>query len=199
MTLRQLLKRVTADLDRLDIRWALVGGFAVSARAVPRFTNDLDFAIAVDSDEQAEAVVRSLLTENYRLPVALEHNEVHRLSTVRLFSPYTEQYLVDLLFAASGIENEVVADATEIQVVRGISAPVAALPHLIAMKVLSASERRPRDWDDIESLVSHASDGELRESQRLVRLILERGYGQNANLLEDIAMYIRRYRQKSDS
>ncbi len=196
MTLRQLLKRVASDLDRLEIRWAIVGGFAVSARAAPRFTNDLDFAIAVDSDEQAEAVVRSLVTEGYHLPVALEHNEVGRLSTVRLYSPYTQRYLVDLLFAASGIEREAVAGSTSIAVVRGISAPVAQLPHLIAMKALSASDRRPRDWDDIESLVSRASDDELKESQRLVRLILERGYGQNANLTEDIAMYIRRYRRR---
>ena len=39
------LRRVTADLDRRRLGWALVGGFAVSARAEPRFTRDVDVAV----------------------------------------------------------------------------------------------------------------------------------------------------------
>jgi hypothetical protein len=32
------LRRASEDLNRSGLRWALVGGFAVSARAEPRFT-----------------------------------------------------------------------------------------------------------------------------------------------------------------
>lgn len=39
-------RRVTVDLQALDLRAALVGGFAVSVRAEPRFTRDLDLAVA---------------------------------------------------------------------------------------------------------------------------------------------------------
>ncbi len=41
------LRSSVADLNAVKARWALVGGLAVSARTVPRFTKDLDFAIAV--------------------------------------------------------------------------------------------------------------------------------------------------------
>lgn len=34
------LRRVADDLTGVDARWALVGGFAVSSRAEPRFTAD---------------------------------------------------------------------------------------------------------------------------------------------------------------
>lgn len=36
--------------------WALVGGLAISARIEPRFTRDLDIAIAVENDARAEEV-----------------------------------------------------------------------------------------------------------------------------------------------
>ncbi|RJQ68143.1 hypothetical protein D5S17_33120 [Pseudonocardiaceae bacterium YIM PH 21723] len=39
--LEAALRRVAIDLDSRQRSWALVGGFAVSARAVPRFTQEI--------------------------------------------------------------------------------------------------------------------------------------------------------------
>lgn len=50
------LRRLDGDLDRVGVRWALIGGLAVSVRAEPRFTRDVDVAVAIDSDVEAEAV-----------------------------------------------------------------------------------------------------------------------------------------------
>ena len=56
MTPLQLaVRRVLADLTHQ--RLALVGGLAVSARAEPRFTRDVDFAVAVGSDKEAEQLI----------------------------------------------------------------------------------------------------------------------------------------------
>lgn len=49
------LRRVAKDLTGLRQRWALVGGFAVSARSEPRFTRDVDIVVAV-----ANAMPRNL-------------------------------------------------------------------------------------------------------------------------------------------
>ena len=54
------LRTSVADLNAVKASWALIGGLAVSARTVPRFTKDLDFAIAVTSDDEAEDVVHQL-------------------------------------------------------------------------------------------------------------------------------------------
>jgi len=40
--LEAALRRVADDLDKSGRLWALVGGFAVSARVEPRFTRDVD-------------------------------------------------------------------------------------------------------------------------------------------------------------
>ena len=51
--------------------------------------------------------------ELQRVEAILQSSIVHRLSTVRLVSDGVK---VDLLFASSGIEHEVVADATDVEV-----------------------------------------------------------------------------------
>jgi Nucleotidyl transferase AbiEii toxin, Type IV TA system len=75
---------MAADLAKYDRRWALVGGFAVSARAEPRFTRDIDAAVAVADDADGEGLVRLLLADGYRLLASVEQGETGRLATVRL-------------------------------------------------------------------------------------------------------------------
>jgi len=53
-------RKAVADLDALRVRWALIGGLAISVRSAPRFTKDLDFAVAVADDSEAEDVVHRL-------------------------------------------------------------------------------------------------------------------------------------------
>jgi Nucleotidyl transferase AbiEii toxin, Type IV TA system len=54
-------RRAVADLDALRVRWALIGGLAISVRSAPRFTKDLDFAVAVTNDSEAQDVATGLL------------------------------------------------------------------------------------------------------------------------------------------
>ena len=51
------LRQIATDLNSRHQRWALVGGFAVSVRAEPRFTRDV--AVAVPDDNAAEGLVHS--------------------------------------------------------------------------------------------------------------------------------------------
>nr|WP_239003793.1 hypothetical protein [Nocardia panacis] len=64
--LEAALRRAAADLDQRGFQWAIVGGFAVSARSEPRFTQDVDIAAAVVDDSQAEALVQSLMATGYQ-------------------------------------------------------------------------------------------------------------------------------------
>ena len=61
-----------------------LGGVAVSVRTEPRFTRDLDFAIAVANDDEAARYVFDLRQCGYVLHTALEQTARGRLSTVRL-------------------------------------------------------------------------------------------------------------------
>jgi hypothetical protein len=54
-SLERSLHAMVDHLRRLDRRFALVGGLAVSARAEPRMTRDADLAVVVNDDHDAEA------------------------------------------------------------------------------------------------------------------------------------------------
>jgi nucleotidyltransferase AbiEii toxin of type IV toxin-antitoxin system len=105
--LEEALRHMCAELTDARIRFALVGGLAVSARTEPRFTRDADLAVAVESDAEAEALIRTLRARAYRVDALVEQDAVERLATVRLTrSSAPTSPVIDLLFASSGIEPE---------------------------------------------------------------------------------------------
>jgi Nucleotidyl transferase AbiEii toxin, Type IV TA system len=176
------LRRAVADLDALKVRWALVGGLAISIRSVPRFTKDLDFAIAVADDSEAEGVVHRLGGRGYQPVEHLEQEYVNRLSGVRLERSESD-VIVDLLFASSGIENEVVASATRLEVLPRLSAPVATVGHLIALKTLAG---RNQDLTDLGTLIPEASAEDLATAREAARLIQARGFNREQNVTADL-------------
>lgn len=181
------LRRIAEDLTRAGTPWALIGGLAVSARAEPRTTRDVDVAVAVAGDAEAEALVYTLQGSGYTVVAALEQTASHRLSTIRLSSRLDagSGVLVDLLFASSGIEAEVVAAAEPIEVVEGLWAPVASIGHLLAMKVLARDDRRrPQDWDDIRALLVEATPADLDAARAALELIQRRGFHRERSLVD---------------
>lgn len=160
-SLSSLLERVKQDLSDREVRWALIGGLAVGVWTEPRFTRDVDLAIDVESDQEAEELVHSLHSSGYRIAAVLEHAHSGRLATVRLLSPYDSR-LVDLLFASTGIESVIVEASRSVEVFEGVTAPVASIGHLIAMKVLARNDvDRPRDLQDLRGLLGVASEHDL--------------------------------------
>lgn len=106
------LAAICNELVRLGCRFALVGGLAVSVRAEVRFTRDVDLVVLVADDAEAESLTYHLRSAGYSAVATVEHETQHRLSTVRLMSPSGVK--VDLPFASSGIETEIVDRATPI-------------------------------------------------------------------------------------
>lgn len=129
----------------------------MSARAEPRFTRDVDVAVIVDGDAAAEQLVRSLTADGYGLGALVEQDAVGRLATVRLISPGANSVgvVVDLIFATAGIEAEIVAEAEVLEILPGVSMPVATAGHLVALKLLARDdETRPQDAADLLALAS---------------------------------------------
>jgi hypothetical protein len=178
--------RAFADLDDLGCAWAVVGGLAVSAHANPRTTRDLDVAVSVEGDPEAEALVRALIGRGYSVEGAVEHTARERLATVRMRPPIRGSAIVDLLFASSGLEREIVAAATSIELIPGVKAPVATIGHLLATKVLARDDRRrPQDWDDIRALLAEAAATDIEVARDALRTIDQRGFGREKALLEE--------------
>jgi hypothetical protein len=100
----------------------------------------------------------------------LEQDYVKRLSGIRLARKGSD-VIADLLFASSGIE--VVASADRLEVLPGMTVPVATTAHLIALKVLAG---RSQDLTDLRYLIPQASPTDLDNAREATRLIQTRRF-----------------------
>jgi hypothetical protein len=111
------------------------------------------------------------------------------LATVRLSRVGQDKSpVIDLLFASSGIEAEIVAQAEPIELVPGLTIGVAQVGHLIALKVLARNDvSRPLDRADLRALLQVAADTELTRARDALSLITSRGYHRGRDLLSEFA------------
>jgi len=174
-----------------------VGGLAVSVRTEPRLTRDADLVVHVSGDDDAEQLVRTLQTRGWRVVAALEQEATRRLATVRLTAPGAPAHdaVIDLLFASSGIEEEIVASADLTDVVPGLAVPVARIGHLIALKVLARDDRtRPQDRVDLAGLLAHANAPAVDEARQALALVTQRGFHRGRDLVTALQSTIAEFR-----
>lgn len=185
-SLELLLQRISLLLTKQKQAWALVGGLAVSVRTEPRFTRDLDLAVAVSNDSEAEALVHGLHSEGFQTFATVEHEKTKRLATARI-APFVSSphgLVLDMLFASSGIEAEICVAAENLQVFPKLTVPVARIHHLMALKVLSRDDRtRPQDVADLRQLITNADASDLEAACDAARLIEQRGFNRERQLV----------------
>jgi Nucleotidyl transferase AbiEii toxin, Type IV TA system len=179
------LRAICADLTSQGRHFALVGGLAVSVRAEVRFTRDVDIVVGVADDRDAEELVYQLRAKGYTAVASIEHERRNRLATVRLLSP--QGVKVDLLFASSGIEEEIVARSTPVDMGGARAVPVAGAEELLAMKILSMSDVRLQDRLDALRLVQFVPDLDLRVVRGHLARIKQRGFDREQDLEAKLA------------
>lgn len=116
-----------------------------------------------------------------------------RLATVRLSrSTVPHAPVVDLLFASSGIEAEVVAQAEALDLLPNLRIGVARTGHLIALKILSRDDvARPQDLVDLRALFRVVSPVELAVARQALALIAARGYHRGRDLATEMDRLVR--------
>ncbi len=182
--LSEALIRVETDLRIFGVRWALVGGLAVAVRAQPRQTWDVDVVLAFSEEAEVDQVVRNLRGRGYRdhpTEPMLQDRRTRRVVGVRLLVPSESQseLIVDLLFASSGVEPEIIAAAELLEVFPGVAVPVIRSGHLLALKVLAG---RPKDLMDAGMLLERMSPADLQQTRETLELIDRRGFHQGKDL-----------------
>ncbi|HJR70503.1 MAG TPA: nucleotidyl transferase AbiEii/AbiGii toxin family protein [Gammaproteobacteria bacterium] len=185
MQLFEALAQILSRLDAHGAPAAVLGGLAVSAWTEPRFTRDVDLAVAVQTDAEAERIVRQLCGEGYRLLATVEQTAAGRLATARLLPPgeSEEGMIVDLLFASSGIEPEIVDVAAQIDIGAATAVRVARVGHLVALKLLAHDPiTRPQDGLDLRALKGALDSQEEQRARSACELITQRGYHRGRDL-----------------
>lgn len=130
----------SAELKRLGVRHALIGGLAVGAYGYPRATKDVDFIV---DDSGWEERSSGLVVMRVGLPVRAHGIDVDHLSI-----PSGEKHLVSAIVDA--------------QVSEGV--PVAPIEEVIYLKLVTP---RQRDLNDIAELLSRGAVDETVVEQYL--------------------------------
>ncbi|MEQ8276738.1 MAG: hypothetical protein RMA76_26910 [Deltaproteobacteria bacterium] len=159
---------VLEALSRAKVRFVIVGGVAVNLQGVPRFTADLDVAVALDAENlRIVAMAMDELGLVARLPGSLDlladPDTVRSWIDERNLKAYTFQdsnnplRQVDLLLDMPLTLEELEHDA-DVITAGGVVARVASIESLIRMK---SGTGRAQDASDVEALrrIQELEDG----------------------------------------
>lgn len=187
------LRRLTQDLNESGVAWCLVGGLGSSVYAEPRTTKDIDVAIFVSDEDRFTQLRSFLLNRGYIDPQILMHTMPTRRMGWRvcLSTSQGTTLPIDLLSSACGIEEQVVKEAVSVELLPGLSLPVASLGHLLAMKILSQNDTdRIQDRADLLALLRNASEHDIALAKRALRQIEAVGFADGRNLVEELARIV---------
>lgn len=163
------LDAVIEALDGLGLRYAVVGGLAVSAWGSPRATKDVDLYAELASDTRP-ALRRELVERDFDVPAMEE--ELQRFGVFRsLFRP--TNVFVDIFDAQNPLGEAILERRREVQV-QGRKRWTAAAEDLAVLKAFSD---RARDYEDLTKLI--AVGGRTLDMQYIEKWAreLDRGMG----------------------
>lgn len=132
-------------LKSKNIKYLLIGGYAVGYHGYPRATNDMDIWIAI-ANVNAELLVQALKEFGFDSPqlskdLFLEENKIIRMGVAPI--------RIEILTSISGVNFEECYQKKVVDEIDGIQVDIINLQHL---KINKKASGRHKDLDDFENL-----------------------------------------------
>ena len=132
-------------LNKNRVKYLLIGGYAVNLHGYPRFTGDIDFWIANDS-ENSQRVYDAICQFGFNDPDLSAESFQEPNAIIRMG---VKPYMIEMFTSISGIRFEYCYPQRVTKKIDGIPVDVIDLKNLIKNKKASG---RHKDLDDIENL-----------------------------------------------
>lgn len=149
MEFKLVIEKILAEFEKANVRYALMGGFALGALGIPRATVDIDFLVLRDDMERVSGIMALL---GYRCVYKTE-NVSQYTSSEKIFGE------VDFLHAFREASVGMLDRAEEKQMFgEELTIKVVRPEDLIGLKVQAMANdetRRATDMADIEALMAH--------------------------------------------
>ena len=161
--LENALAAVAKGAAKTGAPWMVIGGIAIVARGVKRFTTDIDIAVAGDAipiEALAIALADSEIVARIDDAVSFA-----RQNLVLLLRHEPTGVDVDVSLAWSAFERDALASSTLTPFGR-VRVPMASVEDLVVFKAIAG---RPKDRDDLDSLLDLYPDIDLDRATRRVR------------------------------
>lgn len=163
----QTIAALGAALDTIGLPWMVIGGIAVVARGVTRFTDDVD-ATVIGAEFDLDAAI-AVFAHHGIAPRINDATSFARQSQVLLLRHVSTDTPLDLSLAWLPFEIEAIERAERL-VLSGVEAPVATAEDLLVYKAIAW---RPRDRDDIEQLMDAGHTIDFVRIQAIVEQLAE--------------------------
>ena len=144
------LEKLISAFDEVEVRCALIGGFAMAMRGVQRATVDLDFILMLDDLDKAHRILEKLGYERGFKSENVSH----------YFSNDSSLGRIDLLHAFRGPTLSMLDRADRLELAPSLHVPVVRIEDIIGLKIQAAVNDRKRstlDWADIRLLIEHCA------------------------------------------
>jgi len=146
MNLHSDFSDLLVEFVRFEVRFALLGGYAVGVYAKPRATKDLDLLVSGEGDNLERV---SLALAAFGAPARVVA-DAHSMGSSEIVYLGVPPLRIDILRSADGVETEeVLAAVNVIELPQGLKVPVISLAHLMANKRAAG---RPQDLADVAAL-----------------------------------------------
>ena len=132
-------------MDQFQVRFLVVGGYAVIRHTEPRFTKDLDLWIEATA-ENAERCFRALAS--FGAPLA-GLGPLDFTQQGYIYQMGVPPFRVDILMSLRGLSFEQAWQRRDVETIDGVSIPFLSKDDLIESKLAAG---RPQDLLDVESL-----------------------------------------------
>lgn len=163
--LEAALEALAAGLTESRAPWAVIGGVAVIARGVRRFTTDIDVAVRGDAIS-ASALLETL--DTFGIGPRISDAQAFAEANLVLLLRHEETGVdLDVSLAWSAFEHDALASSTMTSFGR-VRAPMCTAESLIVFKAIAG---RPKDIQDAEALLLlHPSVDRARVRTRVAEL-----------------------------
>lgn len=148
MDIKKVLGFLLGELEKEDVRYALIGGFALGLLGVPRATVDIDFLVLREDIAKIDKIMKA---HNYKC-VNKTENVSQYISPLKIFGE------VDFLHAFRKISVGMLKRAFEERIDEKLKIKILRPEDIIGLKLQALANdesRAGREYADIESLLEH--------------------------------------------
>lgn len=133
-TLLDYLLKIVKEFNENEVKYVLCGGLAVILYGMPRFTEDIDFMIAVDK-ENIEKIIKILkgIFNNDKYIDELNYEDFKKYSVIRYGTP--EGFYIDFIYKIGEVaEFKEIYKSREIITIEGVDISIINKKDLYRLK-----------------------------------------------------------------
>ncbi len=153
MSMLVAIEAISTALDKAEVRYALIGGFAMALRGIQRSTQDLDLILLLEDLVRTDEILRSQGFQRV----------FHSANASTYFSKSDDLGRIDVLHAFRGPSLSMLERADRICLGNSLL-PVVQVEDIIGLKIQAIANnpaRVARDWNDIHMILEESSKQQI--------------------------------------